>query len=71
MGLLLPYGRRGRCDGAASRLTGGVLTDRIAFLLAGVVALAILADLSFNGGSALLFLARKLVDLIDLVSIWR
>lgn len=47
------------------------MTDRIAFLLAGVVALAILADLSFNGGSALLFLARKLVDLIDLVSIWR
>ena len=47
------------------------MTDRIAFLLAGVVALAILADLSLNGGSALLFLARKLVDLIDLVSIWR
>ena len=47
------------------------MTDRIAFLLAGVVALAILADLSFNGGSALLFLARKLIDLIALVSFWR
>ncbi len=47
------------------------MTDRIAFLLAGVVALAILADLSLNGGSAFIFLARKMVDLIDLVSIWR
>jgi hypothetical protein len=47
------------------------LTDRIALVLAGVLALAVVADLSLNGGSALLFLARKLVDLIELVAIWR
>lgn len=47
------------------------MTDRIALVLAGALALAVLADLTLNGGSALLFLARKLVDLIDLVAIWR
>lgn len=72
MGLFLPYGRCGRCDGAASGLKpGGALSNRIAFVLAGVIALAIVADLSLNGGSALLFLARKMIDLIALVTIWR
>jgi hypothetical protein len=47
------------------------LTDRIAVVFAGVIALAILADLTLNGGSALLFLGRKGLDLIDYVSIWR
>ncbi|MCF8512232.1 MAG: hypothetical protein K9G43_12340 [Rhodobacteraceae bacterium] len=47
------------------------MTDRIALVLTGVLALAVVADLSLNGGSALLFLARKLVDLIELVAIWR
>jgi hypothetical protein len=47
------------------------LNDRIAFVLAGAFALAMLADLALNGGSALLFLARKMVDLIALVSFWR
>jgi hypothetical protein len=50
---------------------GGNLTDRIAFVLAGVIALAVLADLALNSGSALLFLSRKLIDLIELVAIWR
>lgn len=47
------------------------MSNRISLVLAGVVALAILADLTLNGGSALLFLARKLIDLIALVSFWR
>lgn len=47
------------------------MTDRIAFVLAGAVALAVVADLSLNGGSALLFVARKGLDLIDLVAFWR
>ena len=50
---------------------GGELTDRIAFVLAGVIALAVLADLVLNSGSALVFLSRKLIDLIELVAIWR
>lgn len=47
------------------------MTDRIAFVLAGALALAILADLTLNGGSALVFLGRKLIDLVALVSFWR
>jgi hypothetical protein len=47
------------------------LSNRIAFVLAGVFALAVLADLALNSGSALLFLSRKLIDLIDLVAFWR
>lgn len=47
------------------------MSDRTAFFIAGLIALAILADLTLNGGSALLFLLRKLLDLIDYVSIWR
>lgn len=47
------------------------MTDRIAIVLAGLIALGAGADLYLNNGTALLFLARKGVDLIDLVSIWR
>ena len=47
------------------------MTNRIAFVLAGVIALVVLADLALNGGSALLFLACKMIDLIALVSFWR
>ena len=47
------------------------MTDRIAFILAGAIALAILADLTLNGGSALLFLARKSLDFIEFLAFWR
>jgi hypothetical protein len=47
------------------------LSNRIAFVMVGIIALAVLADLVLNSGSALLFLSRKLIDLIELVAIWR
>lgn len=47
------------------------MSNRIIFVLVGAIALAILADLTLNGGSALLFLARKMMDLIALVTFWR
>ncbi len=47
------------------------MTDRIAFVLAGLIALAVVADLALTGGEVLLYLARKMVDLIALVSFWR
>jgi hypothetical protein len=50
---------------------GGALSNRIAFVMVGIIALAVLADLVLNSGSALLFLSRKLIDLIELVAIWR
>jgi hypothetical protein len=47
------------------------LSNRIAYSLAGLFVLLALADLTLNAGSALLFLARKMLDLIALVSFWR
>lgn len=47
------------------------MTDRIALVFAALIALAVLADVVLNQSAALLFLGKKLVDLIDYVSIWR
>ena len=71
MGLFLPYGRRGRRDGAAPPISGGVVTDRIALILASVIIAAILADVYQNDSHALLFLLRKMADLIEYISFWR
>jgi hypothetical protein len=71
MGLFLPYGRCGWCDGAAPPVNGGVVTDRIALALALVIFGAIGADIAFNDGIATMFLLRKMEDLIIYVSFWR
>jgi predicted ATPase len=47
------------------------LTDRIAFVIAGLVGLAALADYALNNGEAMLFLARRMIDLISYLSFWR
>jgi hypothetical protein len=47
------------------------VTDRIALVLAGVIAAAILADVVLNSSHALLFLLRKMVDLVEYLSFWR
>lgn len=47
------------------------MTDRIAFFLALTIALAIGADVLLNDSRAVLFMLRKLLDLIAYVSIWR
>ena len=47
------------------------MTDRIALWRGLVILAAILADLALNGGSALLFLARKFLDLVEWVAFWR
>ena len=47
------------------------MTDRIALWLGLVILAAILADLALNGGSALLFLALKFLDLVEWVAFWR
>ena len=51
-------------------MKGAVLTNTIAlwlglFLLAGII-----ADFALNGGSALMFLARKFLDLVEWVDFW-
>ena len=77
MGLLLPHGRCGRRHGAARAVNGAdgplgaILTNRIALWIGLILLAGILADLALNGGSALGFLARKFLDLIEWVAFWR
>ena len=47
------------------------MTDRIALVLASLIIAAILADFFLNGSTAMLFLLRKLADMIEYLSIWR
>ena len=47
------------------------MTDRLAIILGAIVALLIAADLFANGGGVLLFLARKLLDLMEYLIFWR
>jgi hypothetical protein len=47
------------------------MTNRIAFVLAAILAVLIAADAWANGGAALLFLARKLFALTDYIAFWR
>jgi hypothetical protein len=48
-----------------------VLTNRIAVWI-GLVLLALgIADFALNGGSAVTFLVRKFLDLIEWVAFWR
>lgn len=47
------------------------MTNRIAFWLAGIVLVFILADAVLSGQRMTLFLAQKLVDLIEWLAFWR
>ena len=71
MGLFLPHGRRGWRDGAAPPVTGGVLTDRIAFVLAALIVALILGDIALNGSAGLVFALRKFADFVEYLSFWR
>jgi len=48
-----------------------VVTDRIAVYLGVVLALAMGADVVFNDGIALMFLAHKFLDLVEWTAFWR
>ena len=50
---------------------GGTVIDRYLILFALMLAALILADLTLNGGSSLLFLSRELFDLMDYLIFWR
>jgi hypothetical protein len=47
------------------------LTNRIALWIGLILLAGSLADLALTGGSALGFLARKFLDLIEWVAFWR
>jgi hypothetical protein len=46
------------------------LTNTIALWLGIVIVAAMIADFALNGGSAMMFLARKFLDLIEWVDFW-
>ena len=46
------------------------MTNTIALWIGLVLVAAIIADLALNGGSAMMFLARKFLDLIEWVDFW-
>jgi hypothetical protein len=46
------------------------LTNTIALWLGLVIVAGIIADFALNGGAALLFLARKFLDLMEWVEFW-
>ena len=47
------------------------MTNRIALWIGLVLLAAIIADLTLNGGAALIFLVRKFLDMIEWVAFWR
>ena len=47
------------------------MTDRLAIVLGVLIALLIAADLLANGGGVLVFLARKMMDLMEYLIFWR
>ena len=49
---------------------GADLTNTIALWLGLFLLCSIIADLALNGGTALLFLARKFLGLIEWVAFW-
>jgi hypothetical protein len=49
---------------------GAIVTNIIALWIGLILTAAITADLALNGGSALMFLARKFLDLIEWVDFW-
>lgn len=47
------------------------MTDRIAIVLAVIIVLLIIADVTLNGSAALMFLLRKFVDAVEYLAFWR
>ena len=47
------------------------MTDRLAVILAAVIAALVIGDLALAGGTGTLYLAGKFRDLIGYVTFWR
>jgi hypothetical protein len=48
-----------------------LMSNRTHFILAVIIVAAILLDVTFDSSAAMMFLLRKLVDLIDYLAFWR
>ena len=51
--------------------TGGVVTDRIYLVIAGMIGFAIVADIFLYNSVVSLFLIGKLFHLVDYLEFWR
>ena len=47
------------------------MSNRTHVILALIIVVAILLDVIFDSSAAIMFLLRKLVDMIDYVAFWR
>ena len=59
------------CACLAWKIAGGDVADRMYLVVAGVIAAAIVADVSVNDSAASLFLVRKLFHLVEYLEFWR
>ena len=51
--------------------TGGFVKDRIYLVIAGMIGIAIVADIFLNSSTVSLFLIGKLFHLVDYLEFWR
>ena len=47
------------------------MTNQIALYLAVLIVALVLLDVTFNASAAMLFLLRKMVDLVEYLEFWR
>lgn len=47
------------------------MTNRLALILGTLLVFAVLADLLLDDGAALLFLSKKLIELMEWMAFWR
>ena len=55
----------------ATRFRGGLMTNTLAIALGTLIVGAIAFDAVINGGETLVFLAKKLAELIEWLAFWR
>ena len=56
---------------AAGSGKGTKMNNRISFILGLIIVVLILLDVMFNSSTAMTFLLRKLVSLIEYLAFWR
>lgn len=55
------------CDGTK----GIAVTNKLAIILGLIIVAAIAADLLVNSGSAMMFLLKKFVNMVEWLAFWR
>lgn len=63
--------RDGRARFAGRSGKENQVTNQIALYLAVLIVALVLLDVTFNASAAMLFLLRKMVDLVEYLEFWR